>query len=92
MPFKASDFSARFNRNSATPEITKQAAEDAVKAYQELDRRIVVLRYSGQLGAGSDGLENAWRLPDIYFHAELFAVFYPRESAICAEREFGQNS
>ena len=29
---------------------------------------------------------------DIYFHAELFAVFYPRESAICAEREFGQNS
>src|SRR5882762_8615603 len=26
-PFKARDFSARFNRNSATPEITKQAAE-----------------------------------------------------------------
>ena len=26
-PSKANDFSARFNRNSATPEITKQAAE-----------------------------------------------------------------
>jgi hypothetical protein len=26
-PFKANDFSARFNRNSATPEISKQAAE-----------------------------------------------------------------